>query len=65
MSMYYSGNGKNAIFRKSIFESGECQPDRPQQVAGDFSTCIHSFMPTQATGARVRVIGDTQGPGHR
>lgn len=65
MSMYYSGNGKNAIFRKSIFESGECQPDRPQQAAGDFSTGIHSFMSTQATGARVRGAGDTQGPRRR
>lgn len=65
MSMYYSGNGKNAIFRKSIFESGECQPDRPQQAAGDFSTGIHSFMSTQATEARVRGVGDTQGPGRR
>lgn len=54
MSMYYSGNGENAIFRKSIFESGECQPDRPQQVAG---TSAQAFLHADP-GHRV------QGPGH-
>lgn len=70
MSMYYSGNGENAIFRKSIFESGECQPNRPQQVTGDFSTRIPSCQPRpQSPGFRAWVTPSTcclplRDPGH-
>lgn len=52
MSTHYPGNGKNAIFRKSMFESGKCQPDRSQQVAGSFCTISCHADPGHKTQAK-------------
>lgn len=55
--MYYSGNGENAIFRKSIFESGKCELGRSQWAAGPSAEAFHHVHLDHRV--RVRGVGDS------